>query len=238
MGLPALLLPDSTAPAGLVVVDPQALAKLETEMRLLLDDVRQQPPAESTAAEEAALLRLARLGYTGMRVLGPGFGHILRGNLNRALNDLVKKELAAAEPERKLALRHLQQAVHRYGVLMESLLGILGALDAAEHVTLLAELEQNAVTEISLGNETERMVMRFQLDVLVALDVLDASLDELTFWAFRALTDARRVEAIPAGVSVAGLKGELARARARSAWLNWDAAEVAKELAPWPSSTQ
>ncbi|HKY36522.1 MAG TPA: hypothetical protein VJN18_11320 [Polyangiaceae bacterium] len=65
---------------------------------------------------------------------------------------------------------------------------------------MLAELEQNAAAEISIGNETERIVVRLQLDVLVALDVLDASLDELTFWAFRALTDARRVEAIPASV--------------------------------------
>ncbi len=236
MGLPALLLPDSTVPTELVVVDPQALAKLETEMRLLLDDVRRTRPAERTPEEDAALLRIARIGYTGMRALGPGFGQILRGNLNRALNELISKELSTAEPKRKLALRHLQQSVHRYGVLMESLVAVLGGLNAVELSTLLTELEQNAAAEISLGSDAERLVVRFQLDVLVALDVLDAPLDELTFWSFRALTDARRVEALPAPVAVAGFAGELARARSRNAWVSWDAAEIAKELAPWPSS--
>jgi hypothetical protein len=84
-------------------------------------------------------------------------------------------------------------------------------------------------------SDTDRIVLRLQLDVMVALEVLDASLDELTFWAFRAITDARRVEASLNALTPTGFRGELARIRARRSWLDWDQAAVAKELATWPN---
>jgi hypothetical protein len=85
---------------------------------------------------------------------------------------------------------------------------------------------------------TDRLVLRFQLDVMIALDVLDASLEELTFWAYRAITNTRRVEALPIDALSSQIRGELARVRSRNAWVGWDDEEIARELAPWPSTSR
>jgi hypothetical protein len=147
-------------------------------------------------------------------------------------------EMDAAEPERKLALRHIEQAVHRYGVLAEGCGAVLGELGASSMAALLRELTEHATSaELSMTGD-ERVVLRFQLDLMVSLDVLDAPIDELTFWAFRAITDARRVEALPAPTVLAGFRGEAARARTRGAWTLWDDSEIAKELAPWTSPSR
>lgn len=239
MGLPALLSPETwILPESLPPVDPTALAHLGTEVRQLLDDARRDRPAEGTPEEAAALVRVALFGFSSLRLLGPGFIVVQRANLNQALSDLVRKELLTAEPERKLALRHIEQAVHKYGVLVESVWAALSDLPPASVRALFDELSEHVnVGELSKV-EVDRVVLRFQLDVMVALDVLDGPLDELTFWAFRAITDARRVEAVPPPVVPSGLRGEVARVRARRAWVGWDAAEVAKELAPWPSPSR
>jgi len=234
----ALLIPETWVLPAPPPIDPAALEHLGAEVRHLLDDVRRDRPAEGTPAETAALVRVSLFGLSSLRLLGPAFVEFVRANLNQALVDLVRKELIAAEPERKLALRHIEQAVHRYGVLMESLGAALGVLPPSAVVTLLDELAEEAKSGDVPISHDERVVLRFQLDVIVALDVLDGPLDELTFWAFRAITDARRVEAMPAPITPSGLRGELARVRARRAWVGWDAAEVAKELAPWPSPSR
>ena len=158
--------------------------------------------------------------------------------MNELLADLVRKELEAAETERKLALRHVEQAVHTYGVLMESFGAVLRDLPPASISTLFDELADHVKSGDLPLQEADRVVLRFQLDVIVVLDVLDGPLEELTFWAFRAITDGRRVEAIPGAPSPVGLRGELARVRARRSWLAWDEAEIAKELAPWPTPSR
>jgi hypothetical protein len=168
-----------------------------------------------------------------VELLGPAFVEVLRENVNAALTELVRQELDAAEPERKLALRHLEQAVHRYGVVMESLAAVLRSSSEADRLALVEALLEKFTRVNPVLTEDERVVLRLELDVIVALDSLDTSLDELTFWAFRAINDARRVEALPAPAMPVGLRGEIARVRARRAWLGWDAAEVAKELEPW-----
>ncbi len=239
MALPALLSPETwVVPESLPHVEPTALAHLAAEVRHLIDDVRRSRPPEGTPEEMAALSRVALFGFTSLRLLGSGFIVVQRSSLNQALADLVRKELIAADAERKLALRHIEQAVHAYGVLVESIWAALSDLPPSSVRTLFEDLS----THVKMGEfqltETDRTVLRLQLDVMVALDVLDAPIEELTHWAFRAITDARRVEALPPVLSPAGLRGELARLRSRRSWLSWDAAELAEELAPWPSSSR
>ena len=77
-------------------------------------------------------------------------------------------------------------------------------------------------------------MLRFQLDLLVALDVMDAPLADLTFWAYRAITDTHRVQALPPDALTRGLRGELARVEARNAWLDWDEEDIKDEFRPWP----
>jgi hypothetical protein len=239
MGAPAFLFPETWAhPAVFPAIDPATLDRLRAETRLFLDGVRRDRPGDDTALETTALTRVSLFGAASVRVLGAAFVGVVRAGVNEALTDIVRKELLAAEPERKLALRHIEHAVHRYAVLIESLGATLGVLPSSSIDALLDELTAQAEGGgLSVGPE-DRVVLRFQLDVLVALDVLDAALDELTFWAFRAITGARRVEALPAPTMLSAFRGELARARARRAWLGWDEAEIAKELAPWPSPSR
>ena len=121
MGLPALLTPETwVVPESLPQVEPAALARLAAEVRRILDDARRNRPVEGTPEETAALNGVALFGFASVQLLGAGFIVVQRSNLNQALADLVRKELAAAELERKLALRHIEQAVHKYGVLVES----------------------------------------------------------------------------------------------------------------------
>jgi hypothetical protein len=243
MGLPALLIPASWVPPTLGPAIELAASERLAELRALLVDVRRDRPEEGTPAEITALVRASILGLSSIQLFGPAFVIGLRANVNAALTDLVRKEASTAQPERKLALRHIEQAVHRYGVLVEALSAALGELPPTSLLMLLNEAsEQVKSGEIEIGDD-ERVIPRFQLSLFVALDVLDAPTEELTFWAFRAINDARRVEAlpppaIPLGLSRRGSRGELARLRTRRAWLEWDAAEVAKELAPWPGPTR
>ena len=146
------------------------------------------------------------------------------------------QELLAAEAERKLALRHLEQAVHTYGVQVESFGAAVADLPLGSVSALLEEVAEHIKSgELPLSGG-DRVVFRFQLDVMVALDVVDGPLEELTFWAFRTITGARRVAAMPQ-IAPTGLRGELARLRARRSWAAWDPEEVARELAPWPTSS-
>ncbi|MCC6527474.1 MAG: hypothetical protein IT373_32805 [Polyangiaceae bacterium] len=219
-------------------VDGAALESIRRDLRQLLDGARRARPGEGTPEETATLAQVSRLGSATWRVLGPSFVLAMRTSVSEALNDLVRREVLAADPERKLALRHVEQAVHRYGVVVEASAAPLADLPAAAIAALLEDLAHEVSAASAPVRSDDKLVLRFQLDVLVALDVLDASLDELTYWAFRAVTNARRVEAMPAAVVAAALRGELARVRTRRAWVGWDAAERAKELAPWPAASR
>ena len=242
MGRPAFLNPRAWVDqAAQAQIDRAFLDQLSAEYNALIERVRRERPAEGTSAEDASLRRIAWLGFSMSAALGSAFLGVLRTNVNGALSDIVRKEFEVSEPERKLALRHIEHAVHTFGVLMESIGGVLGDVPPASVAALFDELADLVKSGDAAMSDTDRVVLRFQLDVMVALDVLDAPdapLDELTFWAYQAITSARRVEANPNALNPTGLRGELARIRARRSWLDWDAATLAKELAPWPTPSQ
>lgn len=236
MGRPLLLDPGASGePVALLEVDRASLDRLSAQLQSLVDKVRSERPPEGSGAEENALRSVASLGLSISQTLATAFLRVLRGSVNGALADLVRKEFEVSEPERKLALRHIEHAVHTFGVLMESIGGALAQIPPASLAALFDELANLVRSGDAPMSDTDRIVLRLQLDVMVALEVLDASLDELTFWAFRAITDARRVEASLNALTPTGFRGELARIRARRSWLDWDQAAVAKELATWPN---
>jgi hypothetical protein len=237
MGLPALLFPERQVTPPLIA--PAEMQVLRTEMRSLFDDVRRACPADDSAEEKAVLTRLSLLSLSTYRLLQTSFLEILRQNLHYALAELVRKELATAEPARRLALRHIEKAVDQYGVLMEVVAAALTLVPQSSLALFMDELAERTAAGGELPMEaTDRLVLRFQLDVLIALDVLDASLEELTFWAYRAITNTRRVEALPIDALSSQIRGELARVRSRNAWVGWDDEEIARELAPWPSTSR
>jgi hypothetical protein len=236
MDLAKTLLPEPDAPK-VPELDPENILALRDLLRLLVSDVREQRPEPDTEAEMSLLMRMSVFGLEAGRLVGSAFADIMRLGLNATLGDLVRKELETADTERKLALRQLEQAAHTFGVLTESLGMILSGVPAD---SIAAALEDWTLLtsrgELRL-QEHERTAARFQLELLVALECMDAPIEELTYWAFRAITSARKVEALPAASLFGGLRGELARARARRAWQHWDEREIEKELAPWPSAT-
>ncbi|MBI2392037.1 MAG: hypothetical protein HYV09_20765 [Deltaproteobacteria bacterium] len=233
MGLPASI---PNEPLAGVAAEPAEWRALQREGRQLVDDVRKAPPAEGSAEESVALARLARFGLRSLRVLGMAFLDVIRGQLHASLAGLVQKELDAAEADRKLALRHIQQAVHRYGVVTETLWASLGRVSPSLLDDLVRVWGESIESGITSFTDEERAVARFQLDVLVALAVLDAPLEELTRWAFRAINGARRVEALAGRATEAYQLGELARIRTRRAWSDWSPSDVADEVAPWTRS--
>jgi hypothetical protein len=218
-------------PEGL---DPCALDTLREQRSFLLAEVRRLRPADGTDEELPALLRLARFSLSSMHVLGQSFVDVFRGGVNTALGELLRKELEAAETERKLALRQIEQALHTFGVLIESVGAVMAGMPEATLRTWLYESAERASAPNFVLAPGERVILRFELDLTMALDSLDGPLEELTHWAFRAVAGARRVEALPSPIVPAGLHGELARVRSRSAWRGWDADEIERELAPWP----
>lgn len=233
MSLAEKLLPqegDSATPQ----LDAAALGDLRAKLQALLAEMRRDRPETGSDAETAMLVRMSLFGLESMKAFGSGYVALLRTGIHAAIGELVRRELETADVERKLALRHLEQAAHTFGVLTESLGSVLSSAPA-ESLTALFE---DAVAQLAAGkvvmSEHERVVACFQLDVLVAMDAMDAPLDELTHWAYRAITGAHKVNAIPGPEMARGLQGELARIRARRAWRNWDDAEAAEELAPWP----
>jgi hypothetical protein len=236
VSLAAFVLPERLVAGRLPEgTDVAALERWGTALRAVLADVRRDRPDEGTVEETRALARMAEVGLDGLRVLGPGWVGAFRDGVNSALQELVRKELSAAETERKFALRQIEQAAHTFGVLIESVGAIFASLPAADARAWLGDVASHVRIEDLPLSMADRVVLRFQLDLSVALDALDAPIDELTFWAFRAATGARRVEALPSP-TVVGLRRELARLRSQRSWLNWDAAETQQELAPWPPS--
>jgi len=237
VGLPALVLPEKWVAGRLPEgVDLSALERFGSTWRSLIDEVRRKRPGEDTTEEERVLSRMAVVGLEGLRLLGPNWVAVFREGVNAALKELLRKEMSAAETERKFALRQVEQAAHTFGVLVESVGTIFTSLPPSDARTWLADVASHVPAEKLTLSIDDRVVMRFQLDLSVALESLDAPIDELTFWAFRAATGARRVEALPSPTMPPGLRGELARLRSQRSWINWDATEIQQELAPWPPS--
>jgi hypothetical protein len=213
--------------------DLAALERWGSTLRTLIADVRRDRPDEGTAAETSALMRAAEAALDGLRLLGPDWVAAFREGVNATLQALVRKELSAAETKRKFALRQIEQAAHTFGVLIESVGAVVAELPAADVRAWLGDVASRVrIAHLSL-TPADRLVLRFELDLCVALATIDAPVDELTFWAFRVATGARRVEALPSP-TVVGLRGEFGRLRSQRSWLSWDAADIQQELAPWP----
>src|SRR5262249_44201875 len=141
-------------------------------------------------------------------------------------------ELESTETERKLVLRHLEKAVDQLVIWLEWWQSVLHDAWPAAHALRVEE----ALREVALPTATfapdARIVLRLLLDVAVALDLLKGPVQDLAWWAQHALTSARRVAAWMARGVPRGLRGELARLRARHAWDEWTEDDLAQEFDP------
>lgn len=226
MGLPALALTQHPLPN----VDPSVAAAFASGYRALLDSVRGARPADGSEEERQALVEATNFGTWALSVLGLD---VLRPGVQGLLLDLIQREAESTKPEAKLALRHVAHAIETYMTVIESF-APLYELD--EHV-LHAVREELSASRYTSFPEPERTVVRFQLDLWLALDCVqtDASLDEIAYWALRAATGARKVQAHISDIADR-IRADLARIKAKHAWDDWDAADIAQELRPWPVS--
>jgi hypothetical protein len=228
MGLPARSLP---ARVALAAPNPEAAERLRAAWADVLDYLRGTRPGDGTGEEREAIRRFIRCAVMTLTVVEGSVSELLRHNIDDALLELVRQELETSVIERKFALRQIEVAAQVAGVIFEQLGSLLNAMpdegDVARQVLEHAE-------HMDPLSEADLTFVRFQLDLLVALESFAAPVDELTYWAKRAVTGARRVQALHSPVSPAGLRGELARLRSRNAWRSWDAEEIEREFAPWP----
>jgi len=234
MALPALLPPES-----LEAVAQQLDAAVAERVRAwapaygaLVDEMRRTNPTEGSAEEQALLDRSLHLMLDLQRPLGLAFFRVLELSFDREAESVLREEFATPDVTRKLAMRHLQDALRTLGVLQELMANVLREasqddLNALAHYLDLAREHQLHPDAQALS------FLRWQLDLVVALEAVKAAPSELAFWANRAAVGSRRVEAMLAAAGPLSLRGDLARMRAQLAWTNWDDAEVARELAPW-----
>lgn len=239
VGFLALVLPErwltTALPTGF---DPAALAPVRAERQRFCEAMRRTSPCEGSDDEARLLVRLVTIGLGMVRALGPAAFEVTRAGVNVGIKELLAREYATADTERKFALRQIEQALNSFGVLVEALVLEMAELPLRTVVCWLEEAAAQADRQELDLDAHSRVLLRFEADLIVALDSLDESLDDLTTWAFRAATGARKVEALPFPKVTPGLRGELARLRARRAWARWDSEEIQREFAPWQPSGQ
>lgn len=226
----ALLLPERFVPDE---VDATGSERIRADVRALLAHVRQTRPADGSLEEGEALVRLATLALGTFCLFGPRFVDVLRSGVDRVLRELIERELATAETERKFALRQIEQAANTFGVLVEGFLAFVALVPMPTQSELAAVIAK-APAEVWALSDDDRALLRFELDLAMALESLEAPLEELTYWASRAIRSARRLQV----TQLPGLRGEQARVRSRRSWVQWDAEDLRQELAPWPAASR
>ncbi len=234
MALAALVLPKRWLPQLPEALD-EALEALRHEQERMVALVRATRPQEGSDEEQRAFQHLMRLILPVDLELLEAF----RSAVDTGLKELLSEEKATQDAERQLALRHIEQAVNTLAVVMESWGAALGEVPEASW-----KLARQQIVDALAGGQLpplskeDRTFLRFELDLTMALAALDGPLDDLTYWAHRAVTGARRVQALSTPKLMARWRGELARLRAKASWVDWDDREVQRELEPWPDDSK
>jgi hypothetical protein len=227
MGLPAVVakLPPDVLPA-------EQAAVMGERLRAILRRVRADRPAEHSTAEREAI----DAWLDASMEVGPAWVRALGDGIDEWFLSLMQAEIdRPTEPERRLSVRWLADAVGTLARLVELVAGQIGPqLDDQAFAALMAMIGRQRGLPL---DPDAHLVLRWQIDLFAALECLgDEGADpaELAFWARRAFRGANAVELLMRDPMRGVIQGEIARTQARRAWLDWDDAEVARELAPWP----
>ncbi|HEX3769528.1 MAG TPA: hypothetical protein VHV30_01630, partial [Polyangiaceae bacterium] len=145
MGLQARSFPNLASRFAAAAPDEEGAERLRATWRDLLEDVRATRPGDGTPEERDALLRFLRSSVTTLAILHGDLPGLLRLNLDDAMRECVREELATSEVERKLALRHIEFAGQAAGVVNERLASLLDELpDGTGFVQELGEYIEHA----------------------------------------------------------------------------------------------
>ena len=233
MSLAALVLPERWLPESPQLAEHE-LEVLLQEQQSLVQLMSRSRPQEHSEEERQAFQHILRL----VLPVDPKLLEVFRSAVETGLQELLSQEKAAQEAARQLALRHIEQAVNTLSVLVESCGEALSTMPEASWRLAQQHLaEALDAGKLPPMSSEERILLRFEFDLMMAIFSLDGPLSELTYWAHRAVIGSRRVQALSAPRLMTRWRGELARLRAKASWVDWDEEELHKELEPWPDDS-
>jgi hypothetical protein len=218
-----------TTQAYIDAVPPNVAEQLKSRFKPQVDAVvqrfRAQPPEEGTPEELHLLVELMRVFQDFLQQVGPGAMEEATARAQQqGLEGLIRRQLADAPVERRLALRLIERSCE---VMTEIVLSIAPLVPDPTRIQLNDSLSLDLVSSPML------VLWRFQKDVIVALESLDAPLDELTRLARRCSERSFEAQHWAARGREELLDAQM-RAKSKNAWADWDDDDIRHELAPWP----
>lgn len=185
---------------------------------------------EHELVRELAVLSLDLLERLGSHVLS-----YLRSDVQGQLDALIRDELRTVDTTRKLALRHLQSSVGVVGKMIELYGDLFRGLPDAVVAALIRDLGDGAWRARFIVEDLDddfQEQLAWWLSLSVALESTLGDLDDLTYWARRAIEGSRKVEALLPRIALDARAAQL-QLRARWAWEDWDEEDIGDELATW-----
>ena len=176
-----------TTQAYIDAVPPNVAEQLKSRFKPQVDAVVQRFRARLPRREHRRLhllVELMRVFQDFLQQVGPGaMEEATTRAQQQGLEGLIRRQLADAPVERRLALRLIERSCE---VMTEIVLSIAPLVPDPTRIQLNDSLSLDLVSSPML------VLWRFQKDVIVALESLDAPLDELTRLARRCRSGASK----------------------------------------------
>ena len=159
-------------------------------MAALITEAKEKRPHPFSADEDRLLLRYVQITSAAVQ-LGREPGELLRLSLDLILDDLQETTRRATQARRKFALRQLRYALNTFALLAEPFAQSTGADRLV--VAAAPELHKaTALSELGVMPPVIRILLRFELDVLLATTSIEED-DDLEFFAARAMEGAKQL---------------------------------------------
>lgn len=228
MSLPLPLEPDRSTPG----FDPEAWANVIPELERLWGEiaaVMRHRPAEGSEDESAACRTMINVFQVCASAPNVDLRAFTEAGVERALKEIVRAERTDKGDDWAFALRQLERAVDYYGQVMAT---VMKDVTRDDWSLALTDVE-DATNAIDWLKTPMREYLLAQVLLLMAMDALTNDRpNELQYWAARANTAWRRVQAGLHELATR-VEAELTRTRARRAWDNWTDEDRAEERATW-----
>lgn len=210
----------------------EAHEELFAELSAFCSNVMQQR-LDERGKETAALVRLLELQLRLLEALGDRWVSVLQVAPDRQLDSFILAELQSTDTKRQLALRHLQTASQVFGDLVEFIGALFDGLPPEPAIGRIQQL-YGATPSVELAEDPDgRSFLGWLLALLVGGHAANnQNIDDVSFWAHRALTASRQVKALLAH-EVRVLRGTRARIESDVARSDWDDEEIEVEKRSW-----
>ena len=158
----------------------------------IVEKMRARRPTWPSEAERACIDELAVLTLDCLEAAPDVLLASFHG-LERAYDDLLEREIRAADVERKLAFRWLATAFDHYFVATAPFRAAFSGLTMDELRQLVPRRVRQSDQPLEI-TPVDAAALRMQLDLLVALDLRNGDAQEFAWWSQRALHCVREHE--------------------------------------------